>query len=464
MKHRIAAAVLGLAVALSLMGTVSLPVLAADDYPFKDAAYQRYSDADIDPWKFYYRECTSFVAWRLNNDNFDNFYGGVQWGNGGEWGPAARSLGIRVDDIPAVGAVYWQIGGIHNNSADGHVGWVKEVLGNAVVIEHYARGSYIESTVPANYASGYIHIHDLESVAAQPEDTAPPELPPAMVETDKEAYLPGETVTIFPSGGGAAFYTLRVERDGETIMTDDSGFTGSKLLQVSTPGLYEVTVSAWPDWSSHTDAQCSFLVEEAGIEVHFSRSAQYLDGQFTDVTRGFWFLQSVVDAFELGLMKGNADATFLPEGSVTLAEAVTMAARIHSIYSNGSEQFRSASKGEEWYQPYADYALENGLLSASLYRGGLERAATRVEFAEILAASLPEQALPAINAVADGSIPDISMTDACAPFVYLLYRAGILAGDDSGAFQPRSNITRAEAAAIVSRMADSDSRLRLTPA
>jgi surface antigen len=37
-----------------------------DDYPanLKSAA----QDSLVDPWGFYNRECTSFVAWRLNND------------------------------------------------------------------------------------------------------------------------------------------------------------------------------------------------------------------------------------------------------------------------------------------------------------------------------------------------------------------------------------------------------------
>ena len=71
----------------------------------------------VDPWNFYKSECVSFVAWRLNSVNgvpgingnrdsyFHNYYGGVHWGNANHWDDAARSLGIRVDNIPAVGAI-----------------------------------------------------------------------------------------------------------------------------------------------------------------------------------------------------------------------------------------------------------------------------------------------------------------------------------------------------------------------
>ena len=76
-------------------------VYAADDYPskYRNAAL----DAVVDEWNFYNRECTSFVAWCLNNRNgvgFRNWYGGVHWGNAKNWGSAAGSLGISINGTP----------------------------------------------------------------------------------------------------------------------------------------------------------------------------------------------------------------------------------------------------------------------------------------------------------------------------------------------------------------------------
>ena len=66
--------------------------------------------------------------------------------------------------------------------------------------------------------------------------------------------------------------------------------------------------------------------------IHFARTADYVQGQYDDVPVDQWFTNSVANAFELGLMKGNGASTFNPYGDVTLAEAITMASRIHSIY------------------------------------------------------------------------------------------------------------------------------------
>ena len=77
-----------------------------------------------------------------------------------------------------------------------------------------------------------------------------------------------------------------------------------------------------------------------------------------------------------------------------------------------------------------------------------------------MAKSLPDEGFYAMNSVRDSAIPDVSATDASASYVYKLYRAGILSGGDvRGTFSPQSYITRAEAAAIVSRVAESNNRV-----
>jgi surface antigen len=129
-----------------------------DDYPsnLRNAA----QDSMFDPWRFYNRECTSFVAWRLNSQNgvdFTDFYRGPRWGDASNWGPTARSLGIPVDSTPKPGAVAWESGG-------DHVAWVADVRSDGSIdIEEYNHdfhGTYSTRHVAASTFS-YIHIHDL---------------------------------------------------------------------------------------------------------------------------------------------------------------------------------------------------------------------------------------------------------------------------------------------------------------
>lgn len=135
-------------------GEIDIAEVAGDDYPYRGGAI----DA-VDQWKFYTRECTSFCAWRLNNNNgvaFTNWYGGVRWGNAGNWGYAAQSIGITVDMNPALGAIAWWSGG--------HVAWVSGVNGDNIDIEEYNYSynhSYNSRTINRYNVTGYIHIKDI---------------------------------------------------------------------------------------------------------------------------------------------------------------------------------------------------------------------------------------------------------------------------------------------------------------
>lgn len=212
-------------------------------------------------------------------------------------------------------------------------------------------------------------------------------------------------------------------------------------------------------------ASCTVTVKAEGSQpqpggVHFERVNTYFQDQFTDVPANQWYTNNVAEAFELGLMKGDSNTSFDPYGSVTVAQAVTMAARIHSIYTRGYEDFQQTGN---WYQVYLDYAYENGIISLAYYNCDVSQKASRAQFAEIFANSMPAEGLPAINNVSDGAIPDVGMGNRYAEYVYKLYRAGILTGSDAnGTFNPSTYITRAEAAAIVSRMAESNNRVPIT--
>jgi len=140
---------------------VSPLAVIGDDYPsnLKAAA----QDSVIAPWRFYNRECTSFVAWRLNSQNhvsFNDYFRGPQWGNAINWGPTARALGIPVNSTPAPGTVAWSNAGTY-----GHVAWVADVRADGTIdVEEYNygyTGAYHTRNVPASAFTGYIHIQDL---------------------------------------------------------------------------------------------------------------------------------------------------------------------------------------------------------------------------------------------------------------------------------------------------------------
>jgi hypothetical protein len=200
----------------------------------------------------------------------------------------------------------------------------------------------------------------------------------------------------------------------------------------------------------------AFAASSEGLN-NFKAVNTYTQGQFLDVTADYWGSANIQKAYELGLMNGNGGTTFNPAGDVSIAQAITMAARLNSIYYTGSENF---VQGDVWYQAYVDYAKKNGIPADYT---NYNAAATRAQFASILAAALPSEALAAINTVENRSIPDVDINNTDAQAIYELYRAGILTGnDDKGTFTPNSSISRAAAAAIITRMADTSLRKSIT--
>ena len=196
------------------------------------------------------------------------------------------------------------------------------------------------------------------------------------------------------------------------------------------------------------------IISERGLQ-NFEKVNQYTN-QFTDVPSSAWYVDSVKIAYEYGLVTGTSATTFNPTGNLTIAEAITLAARLNSTYYGTNENFVQTST---WYQVYVNYAIGAGMISTDQF-SDYTKTATRAEYVRIMANALPSEALEVINWVEDEAIPDVKSTDSHGAAVYIFYRAGILTGsDEAGTFNPNNSITRAEVSALVTRMADVSLRM-----
>lgn len=218
--------------------------------------------------------------------------------------------------------------------------------------------------------------------------------------------------------------------------------------QLDRDGYYRCTRCYMTDYTREPDTQTS------GID-NFQRIQYFYSWSFDDVGWNDWFYDNVSAVYELGLMKGTGSGTFSPGNNVTLAETITLAARIHSIYYTGSDSFASYDGGN-WYDPYVDYARENNIINTYY---NYSRPATREEFVHILAKALPEEALE--NIVGRVSFADSGDITYMAD-VRLLSGAGVINGiSENGEtyFKPLNTITRAEVAAVVGRMVKPSQRV-----
>jgi surface antigen len=115
----------------------------------------------VDAWDFYEGQCTSWVAYRLNELNgipFTDHFGGGTWGDASNWGSHAEALGIAVNGTPAVGSVAWY--------SSGHVAYVEQVSSpTSIVISEmnydFDNGFRVRTiTTSSGWPTGFIHIAD----------------------------------------------------------------------------------------------------------------------------------------------------------------------------------------------------------------------------------------------------------------------------------------------------------------
>ena len=200
----------------------------------------------------------------------------------------------------------------------------------------------------------------------------------------------------------------------------------------------------------------------------FQRTLTY-DGAFTDVSADVWYAPYAASVYEYGLMEGRGEGTFAPDGSITVAELLTLSARLHSTYENGGSPaaFEHSAESEDWFAPYFAYLKDSELLPFEL--SDYHVSATRAEMAAIFAVSLPQEWYDDRNAqlvtdayLSRGFITDVDEYTPYQQEILWMYRQGILVGsDDTGSFLPANTVTRAEVAALLTRMVEPT--LRLTP-
>jgi surface antigen len=130
------------------------PQQAGDDYPW------RASGGGLSPLGYVTRQCTDFVAWRINRDHGTTGPFAYVWANmtpnGGSasrWASAWNSNGWQTSNTPVNGAVAW-FNGIH-------VAYVKSVNGDGTVdLEEYNWGgdaSYHTRTVASSSVGLFLY-------------------------------------------------------------------------------------------------------------------------------------------------------------------------------------------------------------------------------------------------------------------------------------------------------------------
>ena len=183
---------------------------------------------------------------------------------------------------------------------------------------------------------------------------------------------------------------------------------------------------------------------------------------FTDVSQRQWYALWVDVAYNVGLVSGVGGGKFNPTGTITVAEALQLAATIESRYLDDSFH-KTAQTGPNWYTGAVNYCLASGIIQSGQFTAAdYTRPITRLEMAQVFAAVSPVEDMEVLNDPerVRASVPDLIPGGTGAEAAYTLYERGVLSGvDGSFTFRPQGTMTRAEAAALAARIARAEQRL-----
>ena len=183
------------------------------------------------------------------------------------------------------------------------------------------------------------------------------------------------------------------------------------------------------------------------------------DGRFRDVSADDWYYEVVTTAFSIGVINGKSDTAFEPDGELTIAEAVKLAAVAHQLLSKGKVE--SVGSASLWYKPYLDYCKENYIVTEDYpdYNEAALRCQVAVLFSRAVTASGVET--EEINEITPDVLRDVESSDWFSGAIYRMFRWGVMTGDENGEMHPNDTVTRCEIAAVVMRVIDSELRVRL---
>ena len=174
---------------------------------------------------------------------------------------------------------------------------------------------------------------------------------------------------------------------------------------------------------------------------------------FTDVPASAWYASSVADVQQYGIIQGVGNGRFSPNSTLSLAQAITMAARTYA-YTNGLTITDNGAG--DWYEPYLLFAAEHRICDRDEFGTDYNAPCSRLVMAQLFCRVFPQNTANQLNDVT--VLPDVANTPANQS-VFFLYRQGVLVGNDKkGTFTPNASITRAQTATILVRVLDSSKR------
>lgn len=193
---------------------------------------------------------------------------------------------------------------------------------------------------------------------------------------------------------------------------------------------------------------------DKGISAQVSKPGTYVvltyDKSFSDVPSSHWALEAIKQLAAQQIVNGVSDSQFAPNADVTRAEFAAILVRALGLNATGTADFRDVP-ATAWYANAIAAASQAGIITgrADGTFGGNDQV-TREEMAAMLIRAYivltgNEQLSGSSSTFADAD----QISSWASKAVDQAAGLGLLRGRDSGAFDPKSSLTRAESTQVV---------------
>lgn len=203
----------------------------------------------------------------------------------------------------------------------------------------------------------------------------------------------------------------------------------------------------------NSDGVLSFDTASLSTFVVMSASDIPVEYRFTDVKAGEWYVGYLQYAYGKGLLTGTSDTVFAPNMPMTRAMLVTVLYRMDGAKSKGFTGSYSDVKNGEWYSDAVSWAAQNGIVSG--YGDGIfgtGDSVTREQAAKIF---LSFAKYKGCDVSKTGNLTDFtdsgSVSGWASSAVSWAVTSGLMNGTSAKTLSPSGEITRAQAAALLTR-------------
>ena len=247
--------------------------------------------------------------------------------------------------------------------------------------------------------------------------------------------------------------------DAKKIAVDDAGctdrvtFLEEELVDggIKTPYYHLVFADNRTQWTYRINAVTGSVLKKKQKDIQVKPDIEW-ENPFGDVKKKDWFYFSVKFAYDFGLMKGTTEMEFSPDSFVTRAMFVMILYRMEKEPQAGDSVFVDVEIGG-YYGKAIAWANANGIVSGvSKDRFAPNDPITREQMATILYRYADFKGYDVESNGNTAYTDSASISGYARNAVSWAAANMLMKGNDDGSFLPNANTTRAQAAAVFTRM------------